>query len=71
MDAKQFLGGLAAPALLVVMLFGVLPLWLYLVHWVLRASGAGELQMFLYWAYVVLSIVLALLQDIVRRLAKD
>lgn len=48
-------------------LFVTLPIWFYLVHWLLKANGAGELQMFLFWAYVPATI----LAQVLAQLATD
>jgi hypothetical protein len=42
-------------------LFVTLPIWFYLMHWVLKASNAGELQMFLFWVYVPVTIAVTAL----------
>lgn len=42
-------------------IFITMPIWFYLVHWLLKAAGAGELQMFLFWVYVPVSILVQLL----------
>lgn len=42
-------------------LFITLPIWFYLIHWLLKANNAGELQMFLFWVYVPFSILINLL----------
>lgn len=39
-----------------------LPIWFYLVWWLLVHSNAGELQMFLFWVYVPVTMLLAGLQ---------
>lgn len=45
----------------VLVIFITLPIWFYLVHWLLKATGAGELQMFLFWVYVPVSLLVHLL----------
>lgn len=39
-------------------LFVTIPIWFYLVHWLLRQAGAGELQMFLFWVYVPATLLM-------------
>jgi hypothetical protein len=48
-------------------LFVTLPIWFYLVHWMLRASNAGELQMFLFWVYVPFSILITALAKLAEQ----
>ena len=36
---------------------GTLPIWFYLLHWLLKANGAGDLQMFLFWVYIPFTFV--------------
>jgi hypothetical protein len=40
--------------------FVVLPIWFYLVWWLLERNNAGELQMFLFWVYVPLNIIVVI-----------
>ena len=47
-DWRMFFGILAVLVML--------PIWLYLMYWLLRANNAGDLQMFLYWVYVPLAL---------------
>lgn len=38
-------------------IFIVMPIWFYLLHSILTAIGANELEWFLYWAYVPVSLI--------------
>lgn len=33
-----------------------MPIWFYLLHWMLVQEHAGDLQMFLFWVYVPFTI---------------
>lgn len=44
--------------------FVTLPIWFYLLHFMLKASGAGDLQWFLFWAYVPIGLFVAILNAI-------
>jgi hypothetical protein len=46
-------------------LFIMLPIWLYLMHFVLVAVHAGDLPMFLFYLYVPLSLFLAAVKVII------
>ncbi len=60
MKAAKIISGLLA-------VFIGLPIWYYLVHFMLVHSGAGELQMFLFWVYVPLGIFIKFLDHLVER----
>lgn len=57
MNKIKLIGGLLA-------LFVSMPIWFYLVHWMLKTTGAGELQMFLFWIYLPASLLIHLLTAI-------
>lgn len=40
-------------------MFLVLPIFLYLLHFLLVSVGAGDLQMFLFWVYVPFSLLVS------------
>ena len=44
--------------------FLVMPIWYYLMHWMLVKSEAGELQMFLFWVYMPFGIFAGILARI-------
>jgi len=48
----------------------ILPIWFYLWHYTLLRVCAGELQMFLFWVYVPLHFLTALLKVIVDSVEK-
>jgi len=52
---------------LVLGLFVQLPIWFYLVWWLLTHIGAGDLQMFLFWVYVPVSFMIRILATIASR----
>jgi hypothetical protein len=41
-----------------------LPIWIYLMWWMLTASGAGDLQMFLFWVYVPVTLLVRILFEV-------
>jgi hypothetical protein len=45
----------------------VAPLWYYLLYWLLKHTGAGELQWFLYWLYLPLAFLVAILKVVLDR----
>jgi hypothetical protein len=45
-------------------IFVTAPIWYYLLHWVLIASNAGDLQMFLFWVYVPFAFFIAIVGSI-------
>ncbi|MFA9204930.1 MAG: hypothetical protein ACEQSH_00580 [Bacteroidia bacterium] len=47
-----------------------LPIWFYLLYWMLVHSGAGELQMFLFWVYVPLTFAAAGIGRVVANIGK-
>lgn len=47
--------------------FLLLPIWLYLLHFLLEASGASDLQWFLFYAYVPLHLFVAFVTKIVEK----
>lgn len=44
----------------------VMPIWFYLIHWLLVRAGADDLQMFLFWVYVPVGIICSLFQKIIE-----
>lgn len=52
-------------------LFLTAPIWYYLLHWMLVASNAGDLQMFLFWVYVPLAFVLGIISAVARSTDED
>lgn len=40
--------------------FVVAPIWYYLLHFLLVQAGASDLQMFLFWVYLPLGLLLQL-----------
>jgi hypothetical protein len=50
----------------VIAVFLVMPIWYYLVHWLLVHSGAGDLQMFLFWVYMPFGVFTRLLDRLVE-----
>lgn len=46
--------------------FVVMPIYLYLIHWLLVSSGAGDLQMFLFWIYVPTAILMTVIQKVIE-----
>lgn len=47
--------------------FLLLPIWLYLLHSILTAVGASDLQWFLYWVYVPLHFFVAFVSEVVKQ----
>jgi len=47
-------------------LFIVIPIWYYLVHWLLVHSGAGDLQMFLFWVYLPVNFFVHVLHKLIE-----
>lgn len=52
-------------------LFLTAPIWYYLMHWILVACNAGELQMFLFWVYVPLAFVIGAIGAVARSTDED
>jgi hypothetical protein len=46
--------------------FITMPIWFYLVHWLLVASGAGDLQMFLFWIYLPIALFTGVLSSVLN-----
>ena len=46
---------------IILSMFVVMPIWFYLLHWLLKTNNAGELQMFLFWAYVPVAFIATIL----------
>jgi len=44
----------------VLAVFITMPIWFYLVYFILTTINAGSLQMFLFWVYVPLAMVVAI-----------
>lgn len=44
-----------------------MPIWYYLLHWLLVANHAGDLQMFLFWVYVPVGLAAALLTKLIEK----
>lgn len=57
MKALKLINGLIA-------LFVTLPIWYYLLYKVLEAVNASELMWFLYWIYVPIGIIIAILTKV-------
>jgi hypothetical protein len=49
--------------------FIVVPIWYYLLYWLLTRSGAGELQMFLFWIYVPVAVFVRALESLIEKSA--
>jgi hypothetical protein len=47
--------------------FFVIPIHLYLLHWLLVHSDAGDLQMFLFWVYLPVSLIVSVLQRVMEK----
>jgi len=45
-----------------------MPIWFYLLHWLLKQNSAGELQMFLFWIYVPVIIFITIILAIAKGL---
>jgi len=45
----------------------VLPIWYYLVWWLLKRADAGELQMFLFWVYVPVGLLCSVTTRLVEK----
>lgn len=63
MKALSIIFGLAA-------IFICGPIWYYLLHFLLVRAGASELQMFLFWTYVPLALLMAIFSAIAK-IVKD
>lgn len=46
--------------------FVVMPIWYYLLHYLLIKSGADDLQMFLFWVYLPFAIFAGLIFKIIE-----
>lgn len=46
------------------------PIWYYLLHFLLVKAGASELQMFLFWIYIPLTVLFAIFSAIAK-IVKD
>jgi hypothetical protein len=44
----------------------VMPIWYYLIYWLLRRAGAGELQLFLFWVYLPAGVFVRILDKLVE-----
>jgi hypothetical protein len=51
----------------IIAIFITMPIWFYIVHWLLKQSNAGELQWFLFWIYVPATLIV----HIAARVAAD
>lgn len=46
-------------------IFIVMPIWYYLLHYMLVKSEAGDLQMFLFWVYIPFAILAGIITKII------
>ena len=60
MNKLKIVNGMVAAFLLV-------PIWLYLLHSILTAINASDLQWFLFWAYFPLHLFVAFVSKIVEK----
>jgi uncharacterized membrane protein YvlD (DUF360 family) len=44
----------------------VAPIWYYLLYWLLKHSGAGDLQIFLFWIYLPVAVFLKFLDWVIQ-----
>lgn len=52
---------------IILSVFIVMPIWFYLLHFLLVQANATSLEMFLYWAYLPIATVAA----VIHRIAED